>query len=256
MQVIEGRRLSKSFVVRHNPVRDLKVRVLSVFDPRQRERHQRLDALRDVDLTVSAGECLGLIGPNGSGKTTLLQLLAGIYPPTAGVLRVQGRVAPIIELGVGFHPELTGAQNIYLGASLFGLSRLEVEAIYEPVVAFAELGSLIDIPVRNYSSGMHARLAFAVAAHIDADILLLDEVLALGDEHFQQKCLAHLGRQKARGRTIVLVSHDLALVATLCDRAGLLWSGALVEEGPPKAVIARYRERLAAGAATIGASER
>jgi ABC-type polysaccharide/polyol phosphate transport system ATPase subunit len=195
-----------------------------------------------VDLSVGAGECLGLIGPNGSGKSTLLRLMAGIFPPTEGRLEVDGRVAPMIELGVGFHPDLTGCENVYLNTSLFGLPRGETDRLYDSIVEFSGLAAFMDMPVKAYSSGMYMRLGFAVTIHLDADVLLIDEILAVGDEAFHQKCIERLHRIRTSGRTIVLVSHDLALVERICDRVGLLVGGRILAEGKPGAVIERYHE--------------
>jgi homopolymeric O-antigen transport system ATP-binding protein len=236
---------SKAFVHRRNPGRNLKVRVLGLVHPRQREQRELFWALRDVDLTVRPGECLGLIGANGSGKSTLLRIIAGIFVPTAGRVVVRGRVTPMIELGVGFHPDLSGRENVYLNTSLYGLSRRETHDIYDAIVEFSELAEFMDLPVKNYSSGMYVRLGFSVAAHLQPDILLVDEVLAVGDERFQQKCHARMEEVRRRGATVVLVSHDMGIVERMCDRACLLVHGRLDFEGEPGKVIARYREILA-----------
>jgi ABC-2 type transport system ATP-binding protein len=241
---IELRRVSKVFRLRHNAARSLKVRLIGLYNRRHRERVEEFWALREVDLTVRPGECLGLIGPNGSGKSTLLRVMAGILPPTTGEVVVRGRVAPMIELGVGFHPDLTGEENIYLNASLFGLSRRDTEAVYRDVVAFSELGRFIDQPVKSYSSGMYMRLGFSIAVHLTADILLIDEILAVGDEAFQQKCLKRMAEFRERGTTIVLVSHSLGMIEEMCDRACLLARGRLEADGDPEKVVARYREIL------------
>jgi ABC-2 type transport system ATP-binding protein len=235
--------VSKAFVHRRNPAHNLKVRVLSLIHPHQRERRELFWALRDVDLTVRRGECLGLIGSNGSGKSTLLRIIAGIFSPTAGRVTVHGRVTPMIELGVGFHPDLSGRENVYLNTSLYGLSRRETDDIYDAIVGFSELGEVMDLPVKNYSSGMYVRLGFSVAAHLQPDILLVDEVLAVGDERFRQKCLAWM-EDRRRNTTVVLVSHDMQTVERMCDRACLLVRGHLELDGEPVKVIARYRELL------------
>lgn len=241
---IELTGVSKAFVHRRNPGRNLKVRFLGLIHPSQREQRERFWALRDVDLVVRRGECLGLIGSNGSGKSTLLRIIAGIFTPTAGRVSVDGRVTPMIELGVGFHPDLSGRENVHLNTSLYGLSRRETDDIYDAIVAFSELGDFMDLPVKNYSSGMHLRLGFAVAAHLEPDVLLIDEVLSVGDERFQQKCLARMEEIRRRGATIVLVSHDMPIVERMCDRACLLARGELDLDGEPGKVIARYRELL------------
>jgi ABC-type polysaccharide/polyol phosphate transport system ATPase subunit len=236
---IEG--LTKAFLVRRNAARDLKVRFVGMFHPRHRERRERWWALRGIDLRVDRGEFLGVIGPNGSGKSTLLRILAGILTPTSGRVLVRGTVAPLIELGAGFHPDLTGRENVYLNTSLFGFSRRRTDALYDAIVRFAELEDSIDLPVKNYSTGMYMRLGFAVAAHLDADVLLLDEVLSVGDERFQEKCLHHLRERRRRGATVVLVSHQLDTVRHLCDRACLVMDGRVAAVGSPESVVAAYR---------------
>jgi ABC-type polysaccharide/polyol phosphate transport system ATPase subunit len=238
--VLELAGVSKRFVIRHNPTHDLKVRVLALFHPRHRERRQEVWALRDVDVHLERGESLGLIGPNGSGKSTLLRIMAGILPPTSGRVAVSGTVAPMLELGVGFHPELTGRENVYLSTSLFGLGTRQTDALYDRIVAFAELQEFMRAPIKTFSSGMAMRLGFAVATHLDADVLLVDEVLAVGDRAFQQKCLARMSEVQARGRSIVVVAHDLDLVQRFCDRACLLVEGRILAEGAPDEVVARY----------------
>ena len=174
--------------------------------------------------------------------------MASIYRPTEGEVVVRGRVAPMIELGVGFQPDLTGQENVYLNTSLYGLSRRETDAIYQQIVAFSELGEFIDVPAKNYSTGMYARLGFSVAVHLEPDILLIDEVLAVGDEQFQQKCLHRMGELRRRGTTIILVSHDMQTIERMCDRVCLLVRGRLEAEGEPGKVAARYREVLSAEA--------
>ena len=240
MGVLELAGVSKRFVIRENPTLDFKVRVLALFHPRHRERRHEVWALRDVDVHLRRGESLGLIGPNGSGKSTLLRIMAGILPPTRGRVALSGTVAPMLELGVGFHPELTGRENVYLSTSLFGLGRRQTDALYERIVAFAELEGFMDAPVKTFSSGMAMRLGFAVATHLEADILLVDEVLAVGDRAFQEKCLARMTEVRASGRSFVVVSHDLDLVQRFCDRACLLVEGRIVAEGEPAEVVARY----------------
>jgi ABC-type polysaccharide/polyol phosphate transport system ATPase subunit len=238
--VLELAGISKRFVLRHNPTSDLKVRVLGLFHPRHRERRQEVWALRDVDLHLDRGESLGLIGPNGSGKSTLLRIMAGILPPTQGRVVAAGTVAPMLELGVGFHPELTGRENVYLSTSLFGLGQRQTDALYDRIVAFAELEPFMDAAVKTFSTGMAMRLGFAVATHLEADILLADEVLAVGDRAFQEKCLARMSEVRARGRSIVVVTHDLDLLQRFCDRACLLVEGRILAEGTPAEVARRY----------------
>jgi ABC-type polysaccharide/polyol phosphate transport system ATPase subunit len=242
---VELHNVSKMFMLRRNRAHNLKHRVVGLVNPRYRERWEEFWAVRDVDLAVREGECLGLIGANGSGKSTLLRLMAGIFPPSRGQVTVRGRVAPMIELGVGFNGELTGRENVYLNTSLYRLSRRETDRIFDRIVAFAELGEFIDVPVKSYSTGMYMRLAFAIAAHMELDILLIDEVLAVGDERFQHKCRRHIEEVRAQGRTLVMVSHDLDTIQRLADRVCLLREGRLVSEGEPYKVVQRYRDLLA-----------
>jgi ABC-type polysaccharide/polyol phosphate transport system ATPase subunit len=245
-EAIELRGVSKAFLLRHNPAYNIKVRLLGLFHPRHREQLEKFWALHEIDLTVRKGECVGLIGPNGSGKSTLLRIMASIYRPTAGEVVVRGRVAPMIELGVGFHPDLTGQENVYLNTSLYGLSRRETDAIYRQIVGFSELGEFIDVPVKNYSTGMYARLGFSVAVYLEPDILLIDEVLSVGDAHFHRKCLQRMGELRHRGTTIILVSHGMQTIEQMCDRVCLLVRGRLEAEGDPGKVVRRYREVLSA----------
>jgi ABC-type polysaccharide/polyol phosphate transport system ATPase subunit len=203
--------------------------------------------VRDVDLDVAPGEAVGVVGQNGSGKSTLLKLLAGILPPQAGTVEIGGTVASMLELGAGFHPDFTGRENIFMNASIHGMSDGEVDARFDDIVAFAELDDFIDMPVRTYSSGMSMRLAFAVASHVNPDVLLLDEVLAVGDEAFQRKCFGRIFDFRRRGGTLVFVSHDPAAVERVCDRAVLLVAGAAAADGAPADVLAEYHRLLAAG---------
>jgi ABC-2 type transport system ATP-binding protein len=190
-------------------------------------------ALREVDLEIGDGETVGLIGPNGSGKSTLLRILSGILEPTSGTVEVRGRVASLLELGAGFNGELSGRDNVYLNASILGLSRRETDRHFDAIVAFAELEPFIDTQVKHYSSGQYVRLGFAIAAHVDPDILLVDEVLAVGDEAFQQKCLAKIAEFQQRGCTILFVTHALDLVAQVCSRAVVLDHGRVLHDGDP-----------------------
>jgi len=211
-------------------------------------------ALDGIDLEVAPGEAVALVGPNGSGKSTFLKLAGGILKPTEGSVEVDGRVTALIELGAGFHPEITGRENVLINGMLLGLSRREVEARMPEIVDFADIGAFIDQPVKIYSSGMYVRLGFAVAVAVDPDVLLIDEVLAVGDEAFTRRCLDRLAKMRQRGVTMVLVSHDLDLVTTFADRALYLESGRMVAEGPTDAVVARYRSD-AAGEADRGRQE-
>lgn len=198
-------------------------------------------SLKDVSFAVEAGEVLGIIGHNGAGKSTALKLLSGITHPTSGTIKTCGRMAALIELGAGFHPDLTGRENIYLNGSILGLKRKEIDSAFSSIVEFAELDQFIDTPVKRYSSGMYVRLAFAVAAHVQADLLLVDEVLSVGDASFQRKCLTKMNELRDSGVTIVFISHNLGSVETFCERVILLEKGQLVMEGEPKAVIEHYQ---------------
>ncbi|MEX2613871.1 MAG: ABC transporter ATP-binding protein [Gaiellaceae bacterium] len=203
-------------------------------------------ALQDISLGVSRGEAVGLIGRNGSGKTTLLRIVAGIIKPTAGRVDAEGRIGSLLELGAGFHPDFTGRENVFLNGAIQGLRRADIKQRFDEIVAFAELEHAIDRPVRTYSSGMTMRLGFAIAAFLDADILLLDEVFAVGDEAFQRKCFGRIFRFKQEGGTIVFVSHDASAVERLCERSVLLDAGRVAFDGPTREAVGRYRRALAA----------
>jgi ABC-2 type transport system ATP-binding protein len=199
--------------------------------------------LHDVDLTVGRGEAVALLGRNGSGKSTVLRLIAGIYQPSTGTVRTEGRITAVIELGAGFHPELTGAENIALYAAVLGLTRKELAVRYDDIVEFAAIPDLPDTPLKYYSSGMEARLAFSVAVCLQPDILLLDEVLAVGDQAFRERCLERLRQYHARGGTLVLVSHELEQLRELCTRGVWLDQGRIVMDGPIDLVLEKYRAR-------------
>jgi ABC-type polysaccharide/polyol phosphate transport system ATPase subunit len=201
------------------------------------------EALKGISFEISDGEMVGIVGRNGSGKSTTLKIIAGVYRPTSGVVTVSGKVAALIELGAGFHADLTGRENIVLNGLLLGLSKREIRAREEQILDFAEVGEFIDSPIKQYSSGMVVRLGFAIAMEVDPDILLIDEILSVGDAAFQQKCLARIDEFRRR-KTIVYVSHSAASVRELCTRALLLHEGVLVADGPPDQVIARYEEIL------------
>ena len=209
-------------------------------------------ALREVDLQVPRGASLGVIGRNGAGKSTLFKLLAGITAPTEGRIVVDGRLAALIEVGSGFHPELTGRENVFLSGAILGMRRRELAAKLDSIVAFAGVERFIDTPVKWYSSGMYVRLGFAIAAHLEPDVLLVDEVLAVGDAEFQARCLSRIQEMQARGTTTLFISHDLSAVERLCDRAILLEAGAVVEAGAPGDVVAAYHRRLTFPASTPG----
>jgi ABC-2 type transport system ATP-binding protein len=213
---------------------------------RSREHRQDFWALRNVDLEIGSGSTLGLIGANGSGKSTLLKLIGGILTPTSGYVERRGRLAALLELGAGFHGDLTGRENVYLNASILGLSRAQTERYFDEIVDFSGIEPFIDTQVKFYSSGMYVRLAFAVAVHVDPEILLVDEVLAVGDEPFQRKCLDRIKQFQSDGRTIVLVTHSLDQVRQLCDRVVLLDGGRVAVDGTPADAVRHFREANAA----------
>jgi lipopolysaccharide transport system ATP-binding protein len=201
-------------------------------------------ALKDVSLEIEAGSMYGLIGHNGSGKSTLLRMMAGIHRPNGGTVTSTGRISALLELGAGFHPELTGRENIYLNASILGLSRKEIRDSIDDIVAFAAIDKFIDSPVKVYSSGMYVRLGFSVAVHVNPEILLIDEVIAVGDEWFQRRCFDHLYKLRKQGVTIVMVTHSLGLVQTMCDRAAWLDHGEVKAEGPAGRVVRQYLDQV------------
>jgi lipopolysaccharide transport system ATP-binding protein len=200
-------------------------------------------ALRDVSFEVEQGETVGIVGSNGAGKSTILKILSRITGPTTGVARIRGRVGSLLEVGTGFHAELTGRENTFLNGAILGMSRSEIDRKFDEIVAFAEVGKFIDTPVKHYSSGMHLRLAFAVAAHLEPEILIIDEVLAVGDASFQRKCLGKMSDVAREGRTVLFVSHNLNAVESLCDRAILLEDGRVRCEGHPHHVITQYHKK-------------
>jgi ABC-2 type transport system ATP-binding protein/lipopolysaccharide transport system ATP-binding protein len=238
--------VSKAFTIRHNKTDSLKSKVIGLFHKRYREQRETLWALKEVSFNVSPGEAFGLVGRNGSGKSTLLKIIAGIYPPTLGKVQLPNgaRMGTMIELGVGFHPELTGKENIFLSASIHGLNRKEIEAIYEAVVEFSELDAFMDTPIKNYSSGMQARLGFALAVNLNPDMLLIDEVLSVGDEAFQQKCMDQIDRFQAESKTILFVSHSADAVKKICDRVCVLEHGLPVFVGEPDQGVEQYHALL------------
>lgn len=237
-------RVSKRFRSERRSSRGFKALLL---DPRTWMRAAQATEVRALDalsLEVARGETLGLIGRNGAGKSTLLAIVAGILAPTTGTVRVEGRISPILGLGVGFCAELSGRENVVLGAILLGMRRAEAEASLAGIVEFAGLGAVIDRPFKTYSSGMQMRLGFAVAAHASPDVLLIDEALAVGDAEFHERCLERIRSLRAAGVTILVASHGLATLEAICDRAVLLDDGRLVEAGAPRTVIARYTDSL------------
>jgi homopolymeric O-antigen transport system ATP-binding protein len=248
--IIQVRNLSKRFrIVNHSTVnptlreafaRALKspVKRLGGSKPGQDET---LWALRDVSFEVERGEAIGIIGRNGAGKSTLLKILSRIIKPTAGEVDIYGRVGSLLEIGTGFHPDLTGRENVYLNGAIIGMKRDEIKLKFDRIVAFAEVERFLETPVKYYSTGMYLRLAFAVAAHLDPEILILDEILAVGDAAFQKKCLRKMDEVRREGRTVFLVSHDLTAIQQLCERVFIIESGCLSEEGRADSVLANYQ---------------
>ena len=211
---------------------------------RERRQRERFCALDDVSLEILKGECFGIIGRNGSGKSTTLGLIAGVLKPTSGEVETRGHICPLLELGAGFHPELSGRENILLNGVLLGMTREQVMGKMDDIIAFSELGSFIKRPIRVYSSGMVARLGFSVVVHLNPEILLIDEVLAVGDESFQEKCLHKMQEFRKVGVTMVYVSHSLQSVRSVCNRVALMDAGKLITIGEPDASIERYYHRL------------
>lgn len=230
--------VSKTFRLPHEKNNSIKGAVINFY--RHNKTYEKLEALKDVSFEVKKGEFFGIVGRNGSGKSTLLKLLAGIYSPSQGSIRVKGKLTPFIELGVGFNPELTGRENVFLNGALLGLNRKEMNTMYNDIVEFAEIERFMDQKLKNYSSGMHVRLAFSIAIRAKGDILLLDEVLAVGDEAFQQKCYDYFDKLKAEKLTVVLVTHDMSVVERFCTRALMVNFGQITLDGNPDKVAAAY----------------
>ncbi len=227
---------------RPSTVQEIFMRLLGV---RPAEVTEDFWALRDVDLAIKPGETVGFLGPNGAGKSTLLKLTSRIIMPTSGTITTRGRVASLLEVGTGFHPDLTGRENIHLNGSLLGMNRAEVRSKLDAIINFAELDEFIDMPVKHYSSGMYMRLGFSVASHVDPDILLVDEVLAVGDEAFQTKCKRRVAKMGREGVTILFVSHDLTAVRRICQRAVWLDGGRVRADGPANEVADAYLQYIA-----------
>lgn len=231
--------LSKDFVLPHFKVSSLKELMVHPF--RKRSSSEVQSALDGISFEVQKGDFFGIVGRNGSGKSTLLKLLAGIYAPTAGDIQINGSLVPFIELGVGFNPELSGRDNVYLNGALLGFNREDMAKMYDEIVEFAELERFMDQKLKNYSSGMQVRLAFSIAIRADSDILLLDEVLAVGDEAFQRKCFSYFAQLKKKNKTVVLVTHDMSAVQRFCTDAILIEDGDLSLSGKATAVADQYR---------------
>jgi ABC-2 type transport system ATP-binding protein len=245
---IEVRGVSKRFRVNHLRHTSLKERAVHWRRTRAAERAaDEFWALRDIDLTIQSGETIGLLGHNGSGKSTLLKCIAGIYQPTIGEVVTRGRIAALLELGAGFHPELTGRENVYMNGAILGLSKRDIDARFDEIVGFAGLEAFIDNQVKHYSSGMYVRLGFSVAVTVEPDILLVDEVLAVGDESFQRKCLDRVRQFQREGRTIVVVTHGPDLIRQIGDWAAVLDHGRLVATAPPGEAIREFRDYLLLG---------
>jgi lipopolysaccharide transport system ATP-binding protein len=224
-----------------------KSELVNWFKRRNKSNPQRtIDALREIDFTIPRGRTVGILGRNGSGKSTLLKLITGIYAPTTGSIEVNGRISALLDLGAGFHPDFSGRENILINGIILGMSRPEVRARMDEIIAFSELGEFIDEPVRTYSSGMYMRLAFAVATHVDPEILIVDEILAVGDEHFSKKSMAKMEEFKAAGKTIVMVTHELSTVERWCDHAIWIDGGRVRAQGRPSELVADYRAAVLA----------
>lgn len=211
-------------------------------DPFKKEKPEDFWALKDVDLTIQQGESIGIIGANGSGKSTLLKLLSRITWPSEGFIELHGRVGSLLEVGTGFHPELTGKENIYLSGTILGMKRHEIGKYFDEIVEFSEIGPFIDIPVKKYSSGMFLRLAFSVMAHLQSEILIIDEILAVGDQNYQEKCFKKIKNMTKEGKTILIVSHQLDGLLSVCSRAIWIKNGHLFQDGPSKELISRYQK--------------
>lgn len=238
---IEVRNMSKQFKVEYDKANTLKTKLI-FWNRKKPEFHQ---VLNNINLNIKKGETVALIGVNGSGKSTLLKLMTKIIYPTKGTIETDGKLTSLLELGAGFHPDFTGRENIYFNASIFGLTRKEIDARIDDIIEFSELGEFIDNPIRTYSSGMYMRLAFSVAINVDAEILLIDEILAVGDQHFQEKCYNKLKELRDSNKTIVIVTHSLEIVKDLCTRVIWIYKGELRLDGDPTYVVDEYLEQVA-----------
>lgn len=238
---IQVTELSKKYTIGKNTSKNtLRELMYSIFN-KKKSKATDFWALSNLNFKVNKGEVIGVIGNNGAGKSTLLKVLSQITKPTSGLIEINGRIASLLEVGTGFHPELTGRENIFLNGTILGMSRSEVKAKYEEIVEFSGVKKFIDTPVKNYSSGMYVRLAFAVAAHLEPEILIIDEVLAVGDAEFQKKCLGKMKEVAGNGRTVIFVSHDLGMIQNLCSRCYLLDNGKIIKEGATMNVTEFYK---------------
>lgn len=236
---IEVHNISKRFVLRHT--RSMKEAFVWLIKGRKGDLSEKFDALKDVSLTVEQGETVALLGLNGSGKSTLLKHISGVMRPDGGTVGTRGRVAGLIEVGAGFHHDLSGRDNVYLNGAILGMTEDEINEKFDSIVEFSEIGKFIDTEVKFYSSGMYLRLAFSVAVHTDPEVFLVDEILAVGDEPFQRKCIDKIKELAGEGKTLVVVSHDLDLVSRICERGVLLEHGQIVMDGPVQDVVERLR---------------
>lgn len=236
---IEVSGINKQFVLRHT--RSLKEALVWLLKGRKGDLSHKFYALNDVSLTVEQGESVALLGFNGSGKSTLLKHISGVMTPDSGSVLTRGRVAGLIEVGAGFHHDLTGRDNVYLNGAILGMSEEQINERFDSIVEFSEIGEFIDTEVKFYSSGMYLRLAFSVAVHTDPEVFLVDEILAVGDEPFQRKCIAKIKELAAEGKTLVVVSHDLNLIPQICERGVLLEKGRVVLDGPVDEAVSRLR---------------
>src|SRR5881409_975798 len=235
-----GKRYCLGSGVRHDTLRDMLMHRLRRRTSQRRDSPEHFWALRDLSFSIAEGEVVGVVGRNGAGKSTLLKLLSRITAPTEGRIRIGGRVASLLEVGAGFHLELSGRENIFMNGAILGMTRREIQARFASIVEFAEVERFLDMPIKRYSSGMHVRLAFAVAAHLEPEILLVDEVLAVGDAAFQKKCIGRMKTIGQGGRAVLFVSHNMAAVLSLCNRALLVQGGRLQADGPVADVVQQY----------------
>lgn len=238
---IEVKNVQKTFNVYLDKSNTLKESIVSIF---KRNKKEKREVLKNVNLNINKGEAVALIGTNGSGKSTLLKLMTRIIYPNKGSIKINGKLTSLLELGAGFHPDFSGRENIYFNASIFGLTKKEIDSRIDQIIEFSELGSYIDNPVRTYSSGMYMRLAFSVAINVDADILLIDEILAVGDQHFQDKCIAKMKELRSEGKTMVFVTHSMGQVKELCTRAVWLCDGNIKMDGTTENVVDVYLDAI------------